>query len=293
MEKRTIYALGFFDGIHQGHQALLRECRELALQKDCRAGVVTFATHPDSLVRGATPLLINTSEDRRRILTRLQMEKILELPFDRTLMEMPWQDFFRMLRQSYHGAGFVCGEDFRFGKGGEGTAKLLRERCLEEGIPCVIVPQLKLGDTVVSSTHIRTLLQEGRLEDANRFLGHPHFLTGKVVEGKKLVRTIGVPTANLLLPPGVVVPKFGVYACRAEVKGKEYPAVTNIGTRPTVDGTGITVEPWILDFSGDLYGKEITLSFYKFLRPEEKFGTLEELKTQIEKDAAETLRLLR
>ena len=126
------------------------------------------------------------------------------------------------------------------------------------------------------------------METAVRFLGHPYVLTGTVVPGKQLGRRLGVPTANLRLPEDAAVPKFGVYACRCRIAGAAYPAVTNVGTRPTVEGNGITVEPWILDYSGDLYGRDITLEFYRFLRSEEKFPDLEALKAQIREDARET-----
>jgi riboflavin kinase/FMN adenylyltransferase len=135
-------------------------------------------------------------------------------------------------------------------------------------------------------------LEKGELEEANRFLGHPHILSGVVVAGQQLGRKIGIPTANLLIPQGVLVPKFGVYACLCRIDGTAYPAVTNIGTRPTVDGQGITVEPWILDYSGDLYGRQITLEFHYFLRPEKKFDSLEELQGQIRRDAGETRQIL-
>lgn len=292
MKEKTIYALGFFDGVHLGHQALLAACRELAKESGCKAGVATFTGHPDTLVTGKTPALINSPEDRRRLLIHYNIEQILELPFDRALMNMPWQNFYRMLREEYGAAGFVCGEDFRFGSRGEGTAMLLQEVCKAEHIPCVIVPQLKLGDTPVSSTHIRTLLEQGQMEEAVRFLGHPHILTGTVAEGKKLGRTIGIPTANLHLPEGVICPKHGVYACKATALGQTYLAVTNIGTRPTVSGEGITVEPWLLDFEGDLYGKELSLQFHTFLRPEEKFCSLSSLQAEIWKNAEKTRLLL-
>ena len=126
------------------------------------------------------------------------------------------------------------------------------------------------------------------MERATRYLGHPHVLTGQVVSGKQLGRTIGIPTANLTLPEGVICPRFGVYACKAIVAGKTYLAVTNIGNRPTVGGRRVTVEPWLLDFEGDLYGKTLTLSFFRFLRPEKKFPDLDALKEEIQKNAAET-----
>ncbi len=293
MKERTIYALGFFDGVHLGHQALLRESRALATEYGCRAGVVTFAGHPDTLVLGNTPALINTQADRERLLKKQGIDTVICLPFDEDLMKMPWQDFFKLLTTEYLAAGLVVGDDFRFGYRGQGTAEKLKAACSDAGLPCSVIPQQRLAGVVISSTHIRGLIEAGDMETAAKYLGHPHILTETVVSGQKLGRTLGIPTANLHLPNGLVVPKFGVYACRAVVDGKVYPAVTNVGTRPTVSGQGVTVEPWILDFDGDLYGKKLTLKFYKFLRPEKKFDTLEDLKEQIQQDATETCKLLR
>ena len=293
MKEKTIFALGFFDGVHLGHQALLSACKTLAAQHGCRAGVLTFAGHPDTLVLGNAPALLNTPQDRRQLLTEYGMDTVVELPFDRELMCCPWQTFFRRLVEEFGAAGLVCGEDFRFGHKGEGTADTLSRACREEGLPCAVVAQQKLDGTVISSTHIRALLETGDMEETNRFLGHAHILTGEVVAGRQLGRTMGIPTANLSIPEGLAVPKLGVYACLACFDGHKYPAVANIGTRPTVGGHHVTVEPWILDFDGDLYGKEITLQFIRFLRPEQKFDTLAELKAQIQLDAAETFKLLR
>ena len=154
-----------------------------------------------------------------------------------------------------------------------------------------VVPEQKLGDITVSSTHIRSLLEKSEMEEAGRFLGHPHVLTGTVVSGRKLGRTLGIPTANISIPDGVVQLPFGVYACRATVDGNEYIAVTNIGNRPTVGGHRVTVEPWLLDFDGDLYGKHLTLSFYAFLRPERKFPSLDALKEEIQKNGLQTRKI--
>lgn len=288
MKQNTIYALGFFDGVHLGHQALLKACRTLADSAGCAAGVVTFGNHPDALTQGSAPRLINSLSDRKRLLEGFSMEEVLELPFDEALKTTPWEAFLDMLRAQHHAAGFVCGEDFRFGHKGSGTAALLADYCKRNSLPCAVVPERKLNGTIVSSTHIRSLLEAGDMEEANRFLGHPHILSGEVREGRKLGRTLGIPTANLWIPEGVMVPRHGVYACRATVEGTSYPAVTNIGSRPTVGGHRITVEPWLLDFSGDLYGKELTLQFHTFLRPERKFESLEELRQEIQKNAAQT-----
>lgn len=291
MKEKTIYALGFFDGVHVGHQALLAACRQLADSMGAKAGVVTFTSHPDSLVLGSTPALINTQADRNRLLRQYHMDAVVELPFDKAMMTMPWQDFFRLLAEHYGAAGLVCGADFRFGYRGEGNSEKLRAACAEAGLACLVVPQQRMDGTVVSSTHIRHLLEHGNMAEAVRFLGHPHLLSGQVIAGRQLGRTIGIPTANLALPEGVVCPQYGVYACRAQVDGARYLAVTNIGTRPTVNGHHVTVEPWLLDFAGDLYGKTLTLEFYEFLRPEQKFASLEELRAEIQKNAAQTRKI--
>lgn len=291
MKEKTVFALGVFDGVHLGHQALLSRCREMADTMGCVAGVVTFTGHPDTLVHGSAPALINTPADRKKLLRQLHIDTVVELPFDRQLMQMPWQDFFQLLLEKYNAAGLVCGQDFRFGNRGEGTAEKLSAACQNAGIPCAVIPQQKVDGITVSSTYIRGLLEKGQVEQANRFLGHPHILTGMVVSGRKLGRTLGIPTANLAKPEGVVELPHGVYACKAWVEDKAYLAVTNIGSRPTVGGHHVTVEPWLLDFDGDLYGKDITLEFHRFLRPEQKFGSLEALKEEIQKNAAETRKI--
>ena len=292
MKEKTIFALGFFDGVHLGHQALLRRCKELADRHGCKAGVVTFIGHPDTLVTGSTPQMINTPQDRKKLLRQFHMDTVLELPFDEKLMKMSWQSFVAMLMQEHGAVGFVCGEDFRFGSRGEGTAQLLQDLCREAGFHCAVVPQQKLDGITVSSTHIRKLLQEGQMEQAVRFLGHAHILTGTVVTGRQLGNTIGIPTANLHLPPELVQPKKGVYACHAYTEGKEYLAVTNIGTRPTVGGHTLTVEAWLMDFEGDIYGKELTLQFFAFLREEKEFASLEELQAEIQRNAQQTRKIL-
>ena len=286
-----IYALGFFDGVHLGHQALLRRCRELAECHGLPAGAVTFGTHPELLTRGDAPGLINTPADRERLLGSV-LDRVITIAFDQRIRTMPWKDFLELLLAEQEAAGFVCGDDFRFGFKGQGNAGALEDFCRQRGIPFARVPEQILDGIRVSSTHIRSLLQEGRVREAGRFLGHPHCLTGRVIPGKQLGRRLGIPTANLAQPEGLVELKHGVYACRCLVEGNAYAAVTNVGVRPTVSGTGVTLEPWILDYSGDLYGRDITLEFHEFLRPEQKFDSLEELKAAVLKDAEQTKNLL-
>lgn len=286
---KRIYALGFFDGVHLGHQALLQECRRLAVERSCATAAITFDAHPQSLFSENPPVLISTLSDRKQLLACYGIDHIHTFPVSDEVMSTNWVLFLEQLLQE-GAAGFVCGEDFRFGHRGEGTAEKLQAFCADRNLPCVVVPEQTLLGTRISSTLIRSFVESGQMEQATAFLGHPHLLTGSVQHGRKLGRSLGVPTANLTIPTGVAVPKFGVYACRVKVESKAYPAVANVGTRPTVNGSHITVEPWILDFSGDLYGQDIQLEFYSFLRSEIKFSDLDALKRQIHADAEQTRR---
>lgn len=288
MKEKRIFALGFFDGVHLGHQALLRECCRMAAQMGCGTGAITFERHPMSLFTDCVPPLINTLSDRQKLLRQYGMERVYPFPVTETVMSTTWQDFLRELL-ALGATGFVCGDDFRFGYKGQGNPEMLRQFCTEQGVPCVIVPEQTMDDVRVSSTYIRRQLETGDMETAVRFLGHPHILSGEVVAGQQLGRTIGIPTANLCLPEQVQAPRFGVYCCKVTVDGVVYPAVTNIGTRPTVAGRHVTVEPWLLGFAGDLYGKTLTLAFYRFLRPEQKFESLAALQAEIRKNASQTM----
>ncbi len=291
MKDKTVFALGFFDGVHLGHQALLAQCRRLAQEQKAQAAAITFDRHPQALFTPTPPQLINSHADRLALLNHFGMEFVHTFPVTSDVMSTSWVVFLENLLQE--GAiGFVCGDDFRFGHKGEGNHQRLQEFCKQRNLPCVIVPEQTLGGVRISSTHIRQLVEAGNMEEAAKFLGHPHVLSGEVVSGRQLGRTIGVPTANIQIPEGVVVPKLGVYACKCTIDQKEYSAVTNIGSRPTVDGHQVRAESWILDFDGDLYGRELTLRFHYFLRPEQKFADLEELKQQIQQDAAQARKLL-
>ena len=285
--RKKIFALGFFDGVHLGHQALIAQCVRLSGAQGAQPAAITFAQHPQSFFAEMPPVLINTVAQREALLKQYGIEAVYALPVNKEIMSTPWRSFLEKL-MDLGAVGFVCGDDFRFGFRGEGDAEKLAFFCAERGLACVTVSQQSIDGIRISSTHIRRLLEAGDVQKANAFLGHPHVLTGTVVSGRQLGRTIGVPTANLHLPEGVLVPKFGVYACRACFDGQTYPAVTNVGTRPTVGGSHVTVEPWILDFSGDLYGKDILLEFHAFLRPEAKFASLEALRKEIQKNAQQT-----
>lgn len=289
---KRVIALGFFDGVHLGHGALLHRARERADQLDCLASVMTFDQHPDEVVFGQPTPLISTIEDRSWLMTHpYRMDEVLVAHFDRDMMEMPWETFVEELlvkeREAVH---VVCGSDFTFGYRGQGNAERLREKCRELGVGCDIIEKVAMGGEIISSTRIRQLLQAGKVEQANQLLGHPQLLSGTVIPGKQLGRRIGIPTANLELPKGLLVPALGVYATQVVLPdGSRRMAVTNVGMAPTVEGThSLRVEPWILDFDGDLYGQKLRVEFYCFLRPERKFASLEALKTEIHRNAMET-----
>ena len=290
MEKK-IFALGFFDGVHRGHQALLAACVRMATQLDAIPAAITFDRHPQSLFTSDPPALINTNTDRDALLHHYGIRHIHRLAVTEDVMSTPWQDFLENLLSDCQG-GFVCGDDFRFGHKGQGDCEKLTAFCRQRGIPCTIVSEQTMDGLRISSTHIRKCIEQGDIAQANAFLGHPHLLTGTVMPGRQLGRTIGIPTANVWIQPSVVIPKFGVYACRVHIGRNCYLAVTNVGMRPTVSGENLTVEPWILDFEGDLYGQEITLEFHHFLRPEQKFPSLNALQAAIRQNAEQTRQLL-
>ena len=290
-QTKKIFALGFFDGVHLGHQALLQACVRLAAEQNAQPAAITFDRHPQSLFSDAVPPLINTVLDREILLRQQGITKLTVLPTTKEVMSTSWRRFLEDLVRS-GAVGFVSGEDFRFGHRGEGTSEKLREFCVAHNFSCKIVPEQSLEGRRISSTHIRSLLEDGQVETAACFLGHPHILSGEVTTGRQLGRTIGIPTANIPIPEGVIIPKRGVYACLAEAEGKKYPTVTNVGSRPTVGGHEVRAESWLLDFSGDLYGKQLTLEFFTFLRPEVRFDSLDALKAQISLDAQRVRQLL-
>lgn len=296
MNSGRVIALGFFDGVHTGHASLMNMAKQRAWEKGLTAAVMSFDLHPDSLVGGKDVTLINSISDRVDILSRVYgIDDVILCHFDETMMHMPWDVFLEDYLVKRHGAKhLVCGYDFRFGDKGYGNARRLQEKCRELGIGSDVMPLFTMDGVTVSSTHIRGLLEKGDMAEAMRFLGHPHCISGPVVHGQKLGRTIGIPTANLLIPQGVLVPAYGVYATKVILPDStEKLAVTNVGVRPTVgESELVTVEPWILDYSGDLYGQHIRVDFYHRLRGEKKFSGLKELQQEIFRNAEETRKLL-
>ena len=285
--KRAV-AIGFFDGVHIGHAALLEKTKQRALESGATPSVVSFDVHPDNLVFGAEVKLINSALGREDLIRRFfGIDNIVFLHFNRHMMTMPWDEFLDSLCEELNISHIVVGHDFCFGHRGEGTAEKLRDYCAGHSLGCDVIPPVTLDGRIVSSTYIRTLIENGQMEEARRYLGHPHILTDTVHSGYHLGSRLGAPTINMYFPEGVLVPRHGVYATRVCLEGDEsYPAVTNVGVRPTVgSGNRVSVESHLLDYSGNLYGRQARVEFFAFLREEQQFADYEKLSAQIARDA--------
>lgn len=292
---RKVIALGFFDGVHLGHQALLRRTVERAEERGLIPAVFTFDRSPREFVTGVPVPLLTTAEARRAAVEALfPIHEIIVAPFDEHMMTMPWVDFVLELAQKYRAGWLVAGHDFRFGHKNSGSAALLKERAQLLGLGCDIIPAVEMDGITVSSTHIRSLLEKGEAEAAARFLGRPFAIAGPVRHGKRIgTSQLGRPTVNLVPDSRQLVPAFGVYAARAAVGGRSYPAVTNVGVRPTVDTDGgVTVESHLLTGAPELYGAECRVEFLSMLRPERRFGSIDALREQIARDAEAALAYL-
>ena len=293
MEKqRRVIALGFFDGVHLGHGALLRAVKETADRLAAVPAAFTFDKSPTAVITGQAVPLLSTVEDRALLMRECYgIREVAVASFD-AMQHMDWEDFVSgYLAQELGVVHVVAGHDFHFGYMGRGNPDRLRDKCRELGLGCDIIERVEQDGITISSTYIRTLVAQGEMERAVQFLGHPHILTQQVNHGKGIGHSaLGFPTVNLRVPEGVIVPAFGVYATQVWFGGQRRPAVTNVGVRPTVkDNDGrVTVEGFILDFDGDLYGRQVRIEFHKRLRGERKFPSMEALAEEIRRNAGQT-----
>ena len=290
--KEKVIALGFFDGVHMGHAALLRRTVEEAAARSVTPAVFTFDRVPKEVITGIPCPLINSPDDRKELVRRLYgIREVIMVPFDDEMRTTTWDDFVtKILVERYHAVHLVAGHDHHFGHKNQGSPELLMEKCAQLGLGCDIIPKVEVGGITVSSTYIRRLVELGQVERAMDFLGHPHTLTSTVLHGRGIGSSRLYPTANLAIPPRVLVPSHGVYVTRVTMPdGASYAAVTNVGTRPTVNnGTDVTIEACLLDYEGDLYGKTLRLEFFRHLRDEIRFDSFEALKAQIAADVETT-----
>lgn len=279
-----VLVLGMFDGVHRGHQALLMAGLELAEQCGLPLNVCTFEPHPLRVLRPqAAPALLTTLTERARLMADFRVDGLCILPFTaETATETP-EEFMAMLARVYQPRHVVCGFNYSFGHLGAGNAASLRAY----GFDVTVVPEVVLGGETVSSTRIRRLLAQGDIRQATRLLGHSYTLGGRVMNGKHIGRTMGYPTANVDIPSGKALPAFGVYACWMQADSRIYPAVVNVGRHPTLPEGSVTVEAYALDECLSLYGKKVRLLFLEHLRPEKCFDSVDALKAQIARDAAE------
>jgi len=287
----AVVAIGNFDGVHLGHQSILNRAKEFGIKKNLPVVVLTFNPHPTLELRPQTPMkLLMTYEEKRNQLEKLGVDFCIEEPFNAAFAATSAHDFFyEILVKRLHSKVLMVGSDFAFGRKREGNLDLLRKYCDETGVILELAAPVLLDGKVISSSLVREVLSNGQAEEAEKYLGHPFFYRGEVVHGDHRGRTIGFPTANMkceekfpLLP--------GVYATSVFWRGKNYPSVTNIGKRPTFQGTEqlslipLKIETHVLDQNFDLYGEILEVSFHHRIREEKKFGSIDELKKQIESD---------
>ncbi|MBQ4426671.1 MAG: riboflavin biosynthesis protein RibF [Oscillospiraceae bacterium] len=279
---KRVIALGFFDGLHRGHAALISRTVRLAREEGATPCVLTFDRPPAKNV-----LEINTNADKVEGIKRIfGIDDVITICFDEKTRMMPWRDFASMLVDEYGACHLVAGYDFRFGYMGEGNTAMLRKFCEERGVGFDKVEKVSLNGDTVSSTMIRALLADGKLRQANEYLGHAHYFSGIVQHGLRVGRTLGFPTVNLMLPEGVVAPKFGVYGTEVTTPEGVYRGITNVGVSPTVKDDGVvSIETNLFGFRGDLYGQRIRIDYLVYIRPERKFSSIEELKRQIARDS--------
>jgi len=285
---RPVFAtLGNFDGLHRGHKRILRKVICRAREEGGTSVVVTFEPHPLKVLHPLkAPALIQTREQKRDIMSHLGIQVLVEVPFDRGFAALSAAEFTRLLSESLKPLEIYIGEDFRFGNNREGEISFLQDASREYGFTATAFPKLKVEGEVVSSTRIRKLLLEGKMEEAVRLLGRPYTIEGEVRHGVSRGRTLGFPTANLAIE-NELVPAHGVYTTAVDLGANPLvPAVANLGTRTTFGEKAVAVEVHLLERGRDLYGERIRCLLFQFLRPETKFPSPEELKEAIGRDIA-------
>lgn len=295
LSQPTALAIGVFDGVHRGHEQLIRRLVTLANEQGLLPAVLSFHPHPDVILRGQTGRYYLTAPDERaQLLHELGVEIVITQPFDETIRHMSAEDFVAELRDRLRLSALVLGEGFALGHRRQGDIPFLRELGERWGFDVHAMRIARSGDAQISSKSIREALLAGLMELVrDELLGRAYTLRGRVVRGHQRGHTLGYPTANLHVWEEQLLPAHGIYAGWATVRGKRFMALTNLGSRPSFAEDEITVEAYLVDFDADIYGEEMTLSFEKFLRPEERFADIDTLKRQIARDVEMGTRYLR
>lgn len=283
-EPGVMATIGFFDGVHLGHRFLIDEVKAAAAQRGLPSAVITFPTHPRSVLQQAyQPRLLNSFADKLRLLATTGVDYCIVLDFTEALSQLSAEAFLRILATQWRVKGLVIGYDHRFGHDRRDGFEQYVEYGQRWGIEILKAAAFDAGHTAVSSSEIRRLVQEGKVERAAQLLTYAYHISGRIVSGYKVGRTLGFPTANIQPDdPMQLLPGIGVYAVWVDVAGQRYKGMLYIGSRPTLDnGTQLSIEVHILHFSGDIYNDPIRVSFAHFVRGDEKFDSLEALKAQL------------
>ncbi len=284
----SVVILGNFDGIHLGHRMLLHEADQLAREQGLRRRVITFSPHPKQAMGQPDFRLIYSESQKDTLMEETGwVDELILLSFNETLRTMLPEEFFEtVLMQRYQAKAIVVGYNFHFGVKGSGNTALLQKLCRAHGLKCRVVEKLDIAGEEISSSHIRQLLQAGHMEQANLLLGRPYFVEGYVARGKQLGRKMQTPTINILMKEERLAPSKGVYVSQTHTERGVFPSISNLGNNPTVGGESLRTETHILDFAGDLYGQTVRVELLKFLRPEQRFDSVEALQSQLAKDIA-------
>lgn len=282
----SVVTVGVFDGVHIGHQEIMRTVREDAKSKGLRSIVITFEKNPIEFVSPNKIVPhIATLQQKIKLIEEQLIDIIVILPLDESIISLTANEFItNILVNKLSASEIVMGKDFAFGKGREGNVQFLADKSKEFGFDVIVIPPVKSGDIIVSSTNIRNMIRQGDIETASSLLGHQFILEGVVVHGQQIGRTIGYPTANIKPIEHQVVPGDGVYSVITKLGSQYIPGVCSIGNRPTVNGESTTIEVYLLDFSDDIYGQRLDIAFFHKLRNELIFASLNELADQIKRD---------
>ncbi len=282
----TCTALGNFDGVHMGHQTLIRSAVEKAKEKGLASAVYTFSTHPKSLIPGAKPVKnIVYQDEKEALIEALGVDYLVNIPFTKEIMTMSPEVFVKFfLTDKLNVREVFCGFNYHFGFKGEGDTKVLRLLGAKYGYHVNEVKAVSVDGDVVSSTLIRNMIMAGEMEECSKYLGRNYDIGGEVVVGNRLGRTIGFPTSNIMIDESMVTPPNGVYTTYCIYNGVKYPSITNVGIKPTIGSFQKNMETHIFNFDKELYGKMIKVEFVKKTRDEVKFRSVDELSEQIAKD---------
>ncbi len=292
-QKETIVTIGVFDGLHAGHRYLLEKLKQRAAEKNLLSVVVTFNPHPQAVLHPQNELAwLSDVENRTKSLKELGIDMVAVLSFTPKVAQLSAQEFISLLKKQLRMQAIMVGPDFALGRGREGNIDLIRSLGRKMKFSVEVVPPFTIDGEVVSSTLIRQALAQGDMRKVERLMGRYFQLGGKVITSGKRGRTLGFPTANLDIKPQQALPDNGIYATITQVDGRQFPSATNVGTRPTFGEGEKTVETHLLNYEGDLYGKEIRVGFVQKLRDEQRFPSSEELKAQMAKDILEVEKIL-